>query len=87
MITITWKIEGLSADVAVDMDASIRRFQALATEALARDGLGGESVPVTCKIASYIASEPEPEDSAAVRAAQVVYQVWHEGAWVIAAEG
>jgi hypothetical protein len=87
MITIIWKIEGLSADAAVDLDASIRKFQSLATEALTREGLNGELVPVTCKVASYIASEPEPEDSAAVRAAQVVYQVWHEGAWVIASEG
>ena len=87
MITIIWKIEGLSADAAVDLDASIRKFQSLATEALTCEGLNGDQFPVTCKVASYIASEPEPEDSAAVRAAQVVYQVWHEGAWVIASEG
>ncbi|MBX6341906.1 MAG: hypothetical protein IRY97_05560 [Thermomicrobiaceae bacterium] len=85
-VDIAWRVEGDDPERYLDLEASLDRFRDLAAEALRREGIMVDRVPVTIMLNPVIDTRGQVSDPEAVRAYDVVSNVWELGEWKVPAQ-
>jgi hypothetical protein len=78
-----WWVEGTEPPRYLDLDASLAKFQELVNEALSREQLDVQTVPVTLMLARTISYHGKLASELPPQAAMLIRSIWEEGYWQV----